>query len=268
MAAVYTRGWVTPDISRVAGPLRAARAESVAEARSVEYAGPRARSRRRQVMLAPRSQPARGRAAACALLVVLTGGCALELDTPQMRSAEVFVGEGAPSERARLVELRASAEAAPEDSSAQWRAGAAHVRSSLRGHLEQREHAERYLERAWRLDPRGERVPAARVLARFLNLRSSVMDLSKIDLQLELYASVLDGLDARAGASEGEGKASDDEALAAAQFQFDSFARAAQALRRYGEGQTLGALRELGALEREMERLSDRIEELHKIRPI
>jgi hypothetical protein len=121
------------------------------------------------------------------------------------------------------------------------------VRASLEGHLELRDHAECYLERAWQLDPGGEQVPAARVLARYLNLRSSVLDLSRIDLQVTLYAGLLEPDTPGAAPAE----------LAPEQFHFASFHAAAVALRRYGEGRPLAALREVAALERAMaERLA------------
>lgn len=167
----------------------------------------------------------------------------MELKAPPPRSSEAFLSAGDGEELERLATLRAAADADPSALTQQWRAGTAHVRASLRGHIEQREHAERYLERAWRLDPAGERVPAARVLARFLNMRSSVMDLSKVELQLQLYAS-------QQVADEGSGHAQ----LEPAAFHVDSFARGAEALRRYGEGDTLAALRTLERLERSLER--------------
>ena len=161
-----------------------------------------------------------------------------ELAPPPPRSAEQFTRGQTLVDLGRLAELRAAADAQPEQLGPQWRAGSAHLRASLHGHLEQREHAERYLERAWELDPGGEQVPAARVLARFLNMRSSVLDLSKLGLQQRLYSSQLE--------SEGEDESE------RARFQLECFSAAADAMQRYAQGQELAALRELDALERRM----------------
>ena len=169
-------------------------------------------------------------------VTLTTSSCVASFDPPPPRSAEQFTGGRALSDLDELSRLRERAEREPTQLDAQWRAGMAHVRATLHGHVDQRDHAERYLERAWRLDPTAEHVPAARVLARFLNMRSSVLDLTKLDLQIELYRSLVDAtaeIDARA-------------------FHFQSFAAAADALDRYGEGDTLAALRKLGALERAM----------------
>lgn len=177
----------------------------------------------------------------------LAAACLGPLDPPPPRAGEQFTGERALVDLDALAQLRAEAEAAPDQLAPQWRAGMAHVRASLEGHVELRDHAERYLERAWQLDPAGAEVPAARVLARYLNMRSSVLDLSKVELQIELYASLLAD----------DTLARDPAALAAEQFHFASFHAAAVALRRYGEGQPLVALREVAALERAMaERLA------------
>ena len=162
------------------------------------------------------------------------------LEPPPSRSSADFVLEGAQASASlsELGELSAAAEAAPELLELQWRAGMAHLRASLRGQLEQRDAAERYLERAWRLDPASEQVPAARVLARYLNMRSSMLDSSKLELQMQLYAELI-------AQAEREGEEAE-------VFKYRSFARAGRALARYDQGQTLAALRELRALERSM----------------
>jgi hypothetical protein len=74
------------------------------------------------------------------------------------------------------------------------------------------------------------------VLARFLNMRSAVLDLTKLDLQIRLYGALLE-----------HPPPTDAEV-----FAFTSFAAAAVALERYAQGDTLAALRELRALERAM----------------
>ncbi|PRP93526.1 hypothetical protein [Enhygromyxa salina] len=170
------------------------------------------------------------------VLVVGASSCVGQLEPPPPRTAEQFTHGRALADLDGLTELREVADAAPEQLEHQWRAGMAHLRASLQGHVDQREHAERYLERAWLLDPRAEQVPAARVLARFLNMRSSVLDVSKLDLQIQLYDALLEHTD-------------DQHADA---FAFTSFAAAARALEHYAEGDSLAALRELRALERAM----------------
>jgi hypothetical protein len=164
--------------------------------------------------------------------------CGSTLDAPPPRTAEQFTHGRALADLDGLTSLRATADAAPSQLEHQWRAGMAHMRASLHGHVDLRDHAERYLERAWQLDPQAERVPAARVLARFLNMRSSVLDLTKLELQIQLYRMLL---------ADQAGAGMDAEA-----FQFASFAAAAEALERYAQGDPLAALRELAALERTM----------------
>jgi tetratricopeptide (TPR) repeat protein len=180
-------------------------------------------------------------AALCTVLglaLLSHGSCVGSLDPPPPRTAEQFTAGRELSDLDELVRLRAAAEREPTRLEAQWQAGMAHVRATLHGHVDERDHAERYLERAWRLDPEAEKVPAARVLARFLNMRSSVLDVAKLDLQLELYRSLLD-VDSH-------------DLHDAKQFRFASFAAAAEALERYAEGDRLAALRKLAALERAM----------------
>jgi tetratricopeptide (TPR) repeat protein len=173
-----------------------------------------------------------------ALALLSNAACLGRLDPPPPRTAEQFTAGRELSDLDELARLRAAAEREPMRLEAQWQAGMAHVRATLHGHVDERDHAERYLERAWRLDPEAKQVPAARVLARFLNMRSAVLDLAKLDLQIELYQSLLD--------------ASSSADLEAKRFRFASFAAAAEALERYGEGDTSAALRKLTALERAM----------------
>jgi hypothetical protein len=179
------------------------------------------------------------------MIGMVSSACVGRLEAPPSRTTEQFTQGRALFDLAKLERLRAAADAAPEQLDHQWRAGLAHVRASLQGHVDQRDHAERYLERASLLDPHAERVPAARVLARFLNMRSSVLDLTKLDLQIQLYDTLLV---AHAAARE-PGRPHD---MAADAFAFWSFAAAAKALERYAQGETLAALRELEALERAM----------------
>jgi tetratricopeptide (TPR) repeat protein len=174
------------------------------------------------------------------LALLSSSSCMSSLDPPPARTAEQFTDGRELINLDELARLRAAAERDPMLLEAQWQAGMAHVRATLHGHVDERDHAEHYLERAWRLDPRAEKVPAARVLSRFLNMRSSVLDVAKLDLQLELYRSLL------------AAESTDERDLEAKQFRFTSFATAAVALGRYAEGDTLAALRKLAALERAM----------------
>jgi hypothetical protein len=174
------------------------------------------------------------------LALLGSSSCVSSLDPPPPRTAEQFTNGRELSDLDELARLRAAAERDPTQLEAQWQAGMAHVRATLHGHVDERDHAERYLERAWRLDPQAEKVPAARVLARFLNMRSSVLDVAKLDLQRELYRSLLDA------------DSTVERDFEAKQFRFASFAAAAGALERYAEGDTLAALRQLAALERAM----------------
>lgn len=179
--------------------------------------------------------------------LALASACVTRLDAPPPRSAEHFTRGRTLIDLDELERLRSAAEAEPTHLATQWQAGMAHLRASLRGHVELRDHAERYLERAWRLDPHGESVPAARVLARYLNMRSSVMDVAKLDLQIELYRSLLDAQPERD----------------ADHFHVASFVDAAEALAAYAAGDTLAALRKLDSLERRMAaRIRERPEDI------
>lgn len=197
----------------------------------------------------------RGLSSVLSLLSLIgASSCVSRLDAPPPRTTEQFTQGRALIDLDALTRLRAAADAEPERLEQQWRAGMAHMRASLHGHVDQREHAERYLERAWQLDPKAERVPAARVLGRFLNMRSSVLDLTKLELQIQLYRSLLAD---RVGAREHA------EDMDAETFQFSSFAAAAEALERYAQGDTLAALRQLKALERTMHaRTSERPDDI------
>ena len=116
----------------------------------------------------------------------------MPLGTPGPRHGEEFTAGRELVDVAELAALRERAEAAPDDLDAQWSAGVAHMWASLQGHVELRDTTERLLHRAWQLDPRGDQVPAAKVLARYLNMRSSVLDLSAIELQVALYEQLCD----------------------------------------------------------------------------
>lgn len=184
----------------------------------------------------------RGTAAALRMIAcsiaVLVIACVTRLDPPPPRTADQFTGGRTLVDLDALALTRARADAAPELVDAQWSAGVQHARASLQGHVELRDHAEHYLERAWRLDPTGERVPAAKLLARYLNMRSSVLDLDKLELQIALYEALLDP----------------ERPTDADQFHIASFLAAAEALRTYDQGRSLAALRRLAALERAMKR--------------
>jgi tetratricopeptide (TPR) repeat protein len=186
-----------------------------------------------------------------ASVVLISGSCVASLEPPATHAAEEFTRGRELYDLELLPGLREAAEAEPEALEPQWKAGMAHVRATLRGHVDQRDHAERYLERAWRLDPTSERVPAARVLARFLNMRSSVLDLGKLDLQLELYRALLEQTGSGAQPLLGSPLAGVEE-TDARRFHFASFHAAAEALARYAAGDTLAALRKLNELERAM----------------
>ena len=138
----------------------------------------------------------------------------LTLDPPPPRSAAEFTASRELVELDRLPALRAAADAEPESLRAQWQAGMAHLRACLQGHVDQRDLAEHYLERAWRLDPQSQQVPVARTLGRFLNMRSAVLDLDRIDLQIAVYDSLL----------------ADPELDAATRLQFSGFKAAAEAV--------------------------------------
>jgi tetratricopeptide (TPR) repeat protein len=175
---------------------------------------------------------------------LLVAACVGQLDPPPPRAAEQFTQGRALVDLDALAVARERADAAPDDIDAQWSAGMAHARASLQGHVELRDHAERYLERAWLLDPHADQVPAAQVLARFLNIRTSVLDLARLELQIALYESLI----------EPEQRERGPVTMAAEQFHFASFAAAAEALQTYDQGRTLAALRRLNRLERDMKR--------------
>jgi len=179
----------------------------------------------------------------CLLLLGLVG-CHVSLTTPAARSSEAFTGGRELVDLAELARLRERAELAPDDLDAQWSAGMAHLQASLQGHVELRDATERLLHRAWQLDPQGDEVPAAKVLARFLNMRSSVLDLDAIELQIALYELLCDPRAQARGVAQ----------MPAEQFQFASMGLAAQALAEYGEGHELAAIARVRKLERRMDR--------------
>ncbi len=187
----------------------------------------------------PRDRPSRSCPLA-ALLALVCVACVTDLRAPAPRTQEHFRASPEQVDLDALARMSAAADTEPDDLDTQWAAAIAHVHASLQGHLQLRDEAERLLERAWRLDPEGEQVPAARVLARYLNMRSSVLDLSKLDLQITLYESLVE-----------DDRALDE--LAADEFHYASFIAAAEALAAYGEGRELAALARLQRLERAMQ---------------
>lgn len=130
----------------------------------------------------------------------------------------------------------ARADARPRDVLAQRVAGDASMLAALRGDLRQRERAEHYLERAYRLDP--AHVSTARSLGRFLNMRASAFDFTKLDLQAEVYA----GLAQHPSISEQQ------------RFVYACFHDATRALDDYRKGRELAALRRIRRLERDLDR--------------
>lgn len=191
-------------------------------------------------------QNTHSRSWACASLVLVLGlaACHVSLTTPRPRRADEFTGGRALVDLAELAASRERADAAPDDLGAQWSAGMAHVWASLQGHVELRDTTERLLHRAWQLDPHGDRVAAAKVLARYLNMRSSVLDLDAIELQVALYDVLVDP----------EAQAEGVAAMPAEQFELASLGLAAQALAEYGEGHELVAFARLRKLERRIDR--------------
>jgi hypothetical protein len=178
------------------------------------------------------------------LLLLALAACHVSLTTPPLRDAEEFTEGRELVDLAELAALRERAEAAPDDLDAQWSAAMPHVWASLQGHVELRDTTEQLLYRAWQLDPLGERVPAAKVLARYLNMRSSVLDLDAIELQVALYQTLVESEAAAQGVA----------AMPAEQFEIASLGLAAQALAEYGEGRSLAALARVRKLERRMDR--------------
>lgn len=170
-------------------------------------------------------------------LAALCFGC-LSLSPPEAPSEDAFTRGRALVDLDYLAQVRAHADANPEDLRAQWKAGLAHARASLQGHLDQRDAAERYLERAWVLDPRSQTVPVGRVLGRYLNMRRVVLDTRKLDLQQRVYASLL--------ASRTDSMAAIDPVE---RLHVHGFVTTGEALRQYVDGDTLAALATLQALE-------------------
>jgi hypothetical protein len=165
--------------------------------------------------------------------VCLATGCASSVDVPAHieRSADLVTID--PIDRDHLARLVADADARPHDEAPQFRAGIEHAHATLVGHLEHQRTAERYLLRAHELDPGCS--PATLVLARFLNLRASVLDLSRVDLQAELYRVALDSDAPRQDA-----------------FHVHALLSSVHALAAWEHGQPLAALQRVRELEREM----------------
>lgn len=171
-----------------------------------------------------------------AALVGIVAGC-VGAGLPGATPASAFTQRDR-IDAAKLQQTRQRADQAPDDARAQFVAGMAHVRATLRGHLEARDAAERYLERAYRLDP--DAFPSARVLGRFANLRSSVLDTSRIDLQVELHGWV-------AGTAVGEPLEQ-----SATSFHAHGFVAADWALKDLAEGRLVSAWQRVRALERDL----------------
>lgn len=165
---------------------------------------------------------------------LLIAGCTPKLDAPPRVAVEDHTGRGADLSAARL-----HAEAAPTEFDAQFAAGMLHVQATLAGDLRQREAAELYLERAWRLDPDAQ--PTARILGRFLNMRSATLDFDRVDLQVELYESM-------------QAQPVDVEGADLEAFTSDCFLEAARAMQSYRDGHALAAYGRVARLERRVER--------------
>lgn len=186
------------------------------------------------------------------LAYVLAGAaCSMTPSAPPRRDAAEFTQGRALVDLDALAELREQADAHPDELDAQWSAALAHVWASLEGHVELQDETEQLLYRAWLLDPRGDVVPAARVLARYLNMRSSVLDLDAIDLQVELYAVQ------RARKREHALGRTGVREMSERHFQIDSLHLAATALADYDEGHALRAYAKLAKLERRIDRRLD-----------
>lgn len=183
--------------------------------------------------------------------IAAPAGCRVTPNAPAPREAGEFTQGRALVDLDALAELRERADAAPDDLDAQWDAASAHVWASLEGHVELQHATEQLLYRAWLLDPRGDAVPAARVLARYLNMRSSVLDLAAIDLQVELYAAQRERKREHATGRSSVGE------LSERHFQIDSLHLAATALADYDEGHALRAYAKLAKLERRVARRLD-----------
>jgi hypothetical protein len=114
------------------------------------------------------------------------------------------------------------------------------VHATLVGNLDLQDEAEAHLQAALRLTP--ARSPEARettlILGRFLNMRSSVLDLGHIDLQASLYETLVDDPAVSSATPEG--------------FATRCFHRAARALQTYDRGHELAAYRQIRALERDL----------------
>jgi hypothetical protein len=173
------------------------------------------------------------------LAVGLVAGCSAVVDVPDHIEGSASLPASDPVDHEALARVAADAEARPGQEAAQFRAGIEHAHAALVGHFEYQEAAERYLLRAHELEP--GRSPATLILARFLNLRSSALDLSRVDLQARLYGVAL--ARARDGC---------DPALRGDAFHVHALRSSAQALSAWDDGQPMQALHRVRRLEREL----------------
>ncbi len=167
-------------------------------------------------------------------MALLVSGCASSLDAPgPLVPGELHVG---PRDRAQARSARALA-ARAETPLDDLRAGVAAAWAYVRGNTRLGPLAERHLARAHSELPPGDpsRRDAARVLGRLLNARASVLDLSRVELQRELYAEL---------AQDGGPDA----------FAFSCFERAARALGHEARGQRVRAYGQVLRLERRLRR--------------
>jgi hypothetical protein len=170
-------------------------------------------------------------------MLVSSLACMSQVRVPSSPTEEDFRNKDAV-DRERLTALARAADGAREDPRAQFDAGLAHAKASLVGHLEYQERAEDFLGRAARIDPQA--YGAARILGRFLNMRTSVLDSSKVGLQIHLYESMLAGDQTL-------------QTMSAEQFHLLGFLSADRALQDVAEGRILSALGRVRRLERAME---------------
>ncbi|MEE9381852.1 MAG: hypothetical protein V3V08_00360 [Nannocystaceae bacterium] len=182
-----------------------------------------------------------GATSRAALSFLLSAACSIGSNLPHAPRPEDFEHPDAIDVRAIDI-LSAKADASPANVDSQFAAGMAHVHAVLKGHIRSQDQAEHYLERAFRLDPNA--YPTARVLGRFLNMRNSVLDTSKIELQLELYRSLQ---------HRGSDRPTFDiEDLSTLDFHTSSFLAANAALLDFGEGRKFVAWRKIRHLERDL----------------
>ncbi|GEM_PF-1754293 len=164
--------------------------------------------------------------------------CIPSVTVPPVRDAGDFANKDSIDELG-LDALSRAAEQNPGDAGAQYRAGMAHVKATLVGHFSHQDLAERYLIRAYELGSGLEpetRISQARALGRFLNMRSSVLDTRRINLQVEVYESLQAPMTG--------------ESPRASEFHFFVFLASGKAMRAYDEGHPLRALARIRRLER------------------